>query len=100
MSSGSESTTRRRQPLQGVFLALALVLGLVQFMVLAGTFFMGLGWGGFTWLAALLQALAGFWAIALLARRRSWLVLAVPVLSVALTAGLVTLGGAVGDVGA
>lgn len=77
----------------GVVYPLVLVLVLVaQVMVLAGTFFMGLGWGGPTWLLGLAQAGAGIALVARLGGRRSWWVVAVPVASALLTAGLVTVG--------
>jgi hypothetical protein len=57
---------------------------------------MGLGWGGLTYLAALLQAAAALVVIIGLAGRRGGAVLLVPVLSAALTAALAIAGQAHG----
>ncbi len=70
---------------------------LAQVAVLAGTFLMGLAWGGVTYLAALLQAVAAFVLAVRLAARHSLLVLVVPLLSAALTAALVAVGTNTGD---
>ena len=59
---------------------------LAQVVVLFFTFATGLQWDGWTYLAALLQALGGL--IVVLALRRSWLAMAVPVISTALSAAL------------
>jgi hypothetical protein len=72
-----------------VYLLVAVLAGLAQLMVLAATFFMGLGWGGPTWVAGLVQAGAGVVLVVRLGGRRSWWVVAVPVLSALLTVGLV-----------
>jgi hypothetical protein len=68
----------------------AIVAVVAQFLVLGATFFMGLGWGGPTWLAGLAQAAVGIVVVGLLGTRRSWWVVAVPVVSALLTVGLVT----------
>lgn len=101
MPKRNESTSRRRWPQQGSIFAVMLALSVVvQFMVLAMTFLAGLGWYGYTYQAACLQALVGVVAIPLLALRRTWLMLAVPVLSLALTIGLSFIGDALGQTGA
>ncbi len=68
----------------------------VQTFVLLFTFVMGLGWGGLTYVAALLQAALAFVLIAWLVSRRRSLVVLVPVLSAALTAALAFAGQAHG----
>ena len=64
--------------------------------VLFFTFLMGLGWGGLTYVAALVQAGLAFLLIAWLASGRRSIVVLVPVLSAALTAGLAFAGQAHG----
>lgn len=59
--------------------------------VLLLTLMFGLGWGGWTWAAALLQVLALSGVLAVLASRRSWLVVAVPIASLLLSLGLFVL---------
>jgi hypothetical protein len=76
--------------------AIAVLASVVQLGVLAFTFLMGLGWGGLTYFAALLQAAAALVVIARLAGRKGGAVLLVPVLSAALTAALATAGQAHG----
>lgn len=71
---------------------LLVVLGCAgQVVVLLATFLAGLGWGGVTYVAALLQAGAAFVLIAWIAGRRRLVVL-VPVLSAALSVGLFVVG--------
>ena len=82
-------TTPSARPAGVVYPIVLVLAGLAQLMVLAATFFMGLGWGGPTWLAGLAQAGVGVALVARLGGRRSWWVVAVPVLSALLTAGLV-----------
>jgi hypothetical protein len=71
-----------------VVLAFGFLAFVLQAGVLTGTFMMGLGWGGPTWLAGLAQAAAGFALITWLAPRRKWWALAVPPVSAALTLAL------------
>lgn len=66
----------------------------VQTFVLFFTFVMGLGWGGLTYVAALLQAGLAFVLIARLATRGRRTVVLVPLLSAALTAALAVAGTA------
>ena len=68
----------------------------VQNFVLFFTFVMGLGWGGLTYVAALLQAVLAFGLIAWLVSRRRSIVVLVPVLSAALTGALAFAGQAHG----
>ncbi len=75
---------------------IAVLASAAQFGVLAFTFLMGLGWGGLTYLTALLQAAAALVVIIGLAGRRGGAVLLVPVLSAALTAALAIAGQAHG----
>ncbi len=67
-----------------------------QAFVLFSTFVMGLGWAGLTYLAGVLQAVLAFGLIARLAAGRRRAVVLVPVLSAALTAGLLGAGLAYG----
>ena len=67
-----------------------------QAFVLCFTFVMGLGWGGVTYVAALVQAAMALGLIAWLASRKRSIVVLVPVLSAALTAGLAFAGQAHG----
>jgi hypothetical protein len=83
---GPEPSARRSRAV------LAVLASAVQLGVLAFTFLMGLGWGGLTYLAALLQAAAALVVIARLAGRKGSAVLLVPVLSAALTAALAIAG--------
>lgn len=69
----------------------------VQTFVLFFTFVMGLGWGGLTYVAALLQATLAFALIARLAARGRSIVVLVPVLSAALTGALAFAGQAHGS---
>lgn len=71
---------------------LAVLACAAQTLVLLATFVMGLGWAGLTYIAALLQAGAAFVLIAWLAGRRGKVVVLVPVLSAALSAGLFSAG--------
>lgn len=73
------------------WLAVAVALAL-QLLVLFLTLVMGLGWGGWSHVVALLQGLLGLVVIVLLAVRRRWAALAVPLVSAALAAGLAALG--------
>ena len=68
----------------------------LQALVLFATFVMGLGWGGVTYAAALVQAGLGFVLILRLAARGRGLVLLVPLVSAGLTVGLVLTGTALG----
>ena len=65
-----------------------------QALVLFFTFVMGLGWGGLTYIVALLQAGLASILITRLALRKRRIVVLVPVLSAALTAGLPHRSGA------
>lgn len=85
--SGGQPSVRR-----AVRTALTVLAFAAQAFVLLVTFLMGLGWGGFTYLAALMQAGAAFVPLTRLATRRRKAVLLVPVLSAALTGGLL-IGG-------
>ena len=76
--------------------AFAVLAGMAQLGVLAFTFLMGLGWGGLTYLAALLQAAAALVVISRLAGRKGAALLLVPVLSATLTAALAAAGQAHG----
>lgn len=76
--------------------AIAVLASVLQSCVLAITFLMGLGWGGPTYLAALLQAAAALVVIARTAGRRGGALLLVPVLSAAFTAALFIAGQAYG----
>ena len=67
-----------------------------QGFVLFATFLMGLGWGGSTYVAALVQAGAAFVLISWLATRSRAAVLLVPVASAAMTVGLAFAGQAHG----
>lgn len=80
---------------------LEVLAGAAQALVLLGTLLMGLGWGGWTYLAAVAQAVLAFVPLLRLTRqRRLALALLVPVLSAALTAGLLVVGRALGQTGA
>ena len=73
----------------GLLLTVLTVLACAaQAFVLFFTFVMGLGWGGLTYLAAVLQAALAFGLIAWFAARRRRAVVLVPLLSAALTAAL------------
>jgi len=61
---------------------------LAQAGVLLLTFVMGLMWVGWTWAAALLQAVLLGGVLLVLVTRRSWLALAVPLISAAISVGL------------
>ena len=89
--SGPEQSDERVLPAVLTVLALA-----AQAIVLFFTFVMGLGWGGFTYVAALLQASLAFGLIGRLAARKRGAVLLVPVLSAALTGALSSVGQAHG----
>jgi hypothetical protein len=72
-----------------------------QTLVLLGTFLMGLGWGGWTYPVAVLQAAVAFAPLLRLAgRRRTGLMLLVPVVSAALSVGLLLAGQALGHTAA
>lgn len=78
---------------------LACILGLV---FLVATVQMGLGWGGWTYTAAVIQGvLAIFLTVptAVLARR-SWWAYLVPLVSALLTVALLAMGGRLGHTGA
>ena len=86
-ASTSPTYVPPRQPSgAGVRTALTGLAYVVQACVLLLTFVLGLGWGGLTYVAAVLQAILAFALIARLAARPT--VLLVPVLSAALTAAL------------
>lgn len=71
-----------------------------QVVVFFGTSVMGLGWGGWTYSAAVAQAVVAFVPLLWLApRRRPGLMMLVPVASAALTAGLFMAGQALGQTG-
>ena len=80
--------TRRqgRAPLVVVVLTV-----LAQGAVLFLTFVAGLQWDGWTYAAALLQALLLGGVLTVLGSRRSWLILAVPLTSAAISLGLLLL---------
>ena len=84
---------RRGQRLPAVLAGLA---GAAQALVLFATFLMGLGWGGPTYLAALVQAGAAFAPLSWLATRRRATVVLVPLVSAALSVGLAFAGQAHG----
>ncbi len=86
----------QQPPSAGVRAALTVLACLAQAFVLFFTFVMGLGWGGLTYLAALLQAVLAFGLIARLATGGRRTVVLVPVLSAALTAVLAVAGQAHG----
>ena len=79
---------------RAVTTVLTLLAYAAQAFVLFSTFVMGLGWAGPTYVAALVQAGLAFLLIARLAQRRRRAVVLVPLLSAALTAGLVVAGTA------
>ena len=81
---------------QRLMAVLAGFAGAAQAFVLFATFLMGLGWGGPTYVAALVQAGAAFVPLSWLATRRRAEVLLVPLVSAALTAGLAFAGQAHG----
>ena len=83
------SPTRRGRAVPTVLAVLAYA---VQAFVLFFTFVMGLGWGGLTYIAALLQAGLAFVVITRLVSRRRSVVVLVPVLSAALTGALAFAG--------
>lgn len=87
--SGTADQPARTKGPALVFVAIAL---LVQLVVIWFTVTMGLGWGGWTYIAAVLQSLAGITIILWLMRQRPVLSLAVPGVSALLTAGLLLLG--------
>ncbi len=76
---------RRQRHAPPIVLVMA---ALAQGGVLFLTFVMGLMWDGWTYAVALLQASLLLGAVLRLASRRSWLALAVPLLSAALSLGL------------
>lgn len=80
---------RRGRALSAVLVVLACA---AQAFVLVATFVMGLGWAGLTYIVALVQAGAAFGLIAWLAGHRRGVVVLVPALSAALTAGLFSAG--------
>lgn len=71
--------------------AVAVLVFLAQGVVALGTFVMGLGWGGPTYYAALLQVLAAFGLIGWLVSRRRRIAALVPLVSAALTVLLAVL---------
>ena len=81
--------------------ALEVLAGAGQALVLMSTFLLGLGWGGWTYPVAVVQAAVAFVPLLRLAgRRRLGWALLVPVVSAALTAGLLAAGDALGHTGA
>ncbi len=88
---GPPADRRRGGPLL-VLLGVVAVLG--QLFVAWLTVVLGLGWSGWTYVAAVAQVLAAFGVIAWLLVRRRRLVVLVPVASALLTAGLFALGTA------
>ncbi|XVX20791.1 hypothetical protein ACQP1U_02610 [Actinomycetota bacterium] len=89
-------TADRGPARQGVVLLAALA----QTALLAAIMLLGLGWGGLTWALAILQTALGLVAIWALSRRPGPWVLVVPVVCVALAAGLFAFGQSRGDTGA
>lgn len=89
-ASGPDPLGRR------VATVLTVLACVAQALVLFATFVMGLGWGGLTYLAALVQAGLAFGLIGWLAAQRRTVVVLVPVASAALTAGLAFAGQAHG----
>ena len=79
--------------------ALACILGLV---FLVPTFLMGLGWGGWTYTAALTQNVIAIFLTAPVALldRRSWWAYLIPLISALLTVTLLAVGGQLGHTGA
>jgi hypothetical protein len=103
MSDSSEATAGAARPGSPTGHQLfAVMASIFQVMVMLLTFFMGLGWGGPTYSAALLQTVLAFVVIVGLARyaRHASLSLLVPLLSGALTFALVMLGEQLGHTGA
>ena len=86
MSGAGPGTNPQRRAPAAVLVLAVLVQGGVLFL----TFVMGLQWGGWTYLAALSQAFLLGVLVVVLALRRRWLAPAVPLLSAALSAGLLT----------
>ncbi len=86
----------RQPPGAGERTVLTVLACAVQAFILFFTFVMGLGWGGLTYFAAVLQAALAFGLIARLAARSRRAVVLVPVLSAALTAALAVAGQAHG----
>ncbi len=74
-----------RSASNAAYIPVLVIAFLLQVLVLAGTFFMGLGWGGSTWLLGLAQAGGALVVIAWLGQRRSWWALLVPFVSATLT---------------
>lgn len=73
-------------------LVVAVLAFVGQAVVAMGTFLMGLGWGGPTYYAALLQVLLAFGVIGRLVSRRRRIAALVPLVSAALTALLLVAG--------
>lgn len=91
---------RARVPAGGLWTGTGVLSMVLQAAVLFMTGVMGLGWGGVTYAVANLQAVLGFCAIVVLvAGRRRWWALGVPVISALLTFGLVMLGESLGETG-
>lgn len=98
-----EPRTPNRQPggRQVLSKALEVLAGAAQAFVLMATFLLGLTWGGWTYPVALGQAVVAFVPLLRLAgRRRLGWALLVPVVSAALSAGLLRAGEALGHMGA
>ena len=92
-SVGRPGSSRPAAP-RGSALAMLVLAATLQFLVLAGTFLLGLAWGGLTYLAALVAGLAGFGVIALLATRAPRAAPLVPLLSLVVSAALYQAGAA------
>ncbi|MFF0943437.1 hypothetical protein ACFYE2_04320 [Kocuria sp. CPCC 205300] len=90
-ASSDRPGTGARSTSPGWWLAVVAAVAL-QLLVLFLTLVMGLGWGGWSHVLAMLQALLALVLIVLLTAQRRWAVLAVPLVSGALTAGLAALG--------
>lgn len=91
MAAPHRPGTGARRASPGWWLAVVAAVAL-QLLVLFLTLVMGLGWGGWSHVLAMLQALLALGLIAVLVARRRWAVLAVPLVSGALSAGLAALG--------
>ena len=94
-ASSTESGSRRVRTNVAEVLA-----GAGQTFVLLGTFLMGLGWGGWTYPAAVVQAMAFVPLLWRARQRHLGLLLLLPVVSAALSVGLFMAGQELGHMGA
>ncbi len=84
----------------GLASAWEVLAGGAQALVAFGTLLLGLGWGGWTYPAAVVQAVAFLLLLRPARRRHLGLLLLVPVVSAALSIGLFRAGQALGHLGA